>query len=315
MFWFLRRLTVSLILLWIVVTLVFMSIHFIPGDPVELLLSQDGSAPNPLIVEAIREDLGLNRPIWVQYVEKIEGLFRFDLGRSMIDNSSIATEISRRLPRTLSLIGMAAFLSLIIGLPAGIFAALRKGGWVDRGFSLLSGFFQSLPVFVVGTLIILIFSQILRLTPAGGFVPFSADPLRHIMLLLLPATTIAVGLSAIVFRITRACVYEVQNQDFIRTAHAKGLDAKRITVHHLLRNALIPVITVFALQLGSLLGGTMLVEYIFNWPGLSGMLIAAVNARDYPAVTAVILVISALFIALNFAVDILYGLVDPRART
>ena len=314
MFWFVKRVMVSLVMLWVIVTLVFMSIHFVPGDPVELLLSQDGASADPATVQMIREDLGLNRPIVEQYVEKLKGLASFDLGRSMVDDSSVADEIARRLPRTLELIGLAAVISLLIGIPSGIYAALHTGRLFDRAASYVAGFAQGIPVFVLGTLLILLFSQILKLTSAGGFVAFSQQPGKHVLLLLMPAFSIGIGLAAIVFRITRASTLEVLPLDYVRTARAKGLGNRRIVLHHILRNALIPVITIFALQIGALLGGTVLVEYVFNWPGLSGMLVSGVNARDYPAVTGVILVISALFIGLNLLVDILYGLTDPRVR-
>lgn len=314
MFWFLRRTMASLVMLWVVVTLVFMSIHFVPGDPVELLLSQDGGSADPATVQIIREDLGLNRPIVQQYVDKLKGLASFDLGRSMVDDSSVSAEIARRLPRTLELIGLAALISLVIGIPAGIYAALHTGKSFDRVASYVAGFAQGIPVFVLGTLLIVVFSQMLKLTSAGGFVAFSQEPGKHVMLLLMPAFSIGIGLAAIVFRITRASTLEVLPLDYVRTARAKGLGDRRIVLHHVLRNALIPVITIFALQIGSLLGGTVLVEYVFNWPGLSGMLVSGVNARDYPIVTGVILVISALLIGLNLLVDILYGLTDPRVR-
>lgn len=314
MVWFIQRVALSLFMLWVVSTFVFLSIHMVPGDPVELLLSQDGAAPDQATIDFIRAQMGLDRPILVQYFDQLSGLASFDLGRSMMDDSPISTEIARRLPRTLELIVAAALISLAIGMPAGVHAALHQGGAFDRSASLLSGVAQGIPVFVLGTLMILLLSQILRIAPAGGFVAFSADPLRHLGLLLMPASAIGIGLAAIVFRVTRAAVMEVLPMDYVRTARAKGLPENRITRRHVLRNALMPVITVFALQLGALLGGTVLVEYVFNWPGLSGMLVAGVNARDYPVVTGVILVISALFITLNLVVDILYGVIDPRVR-
>ncbi|WP_112663660.1 ABC transporter permease [Microvirga flavescens] len=314
MAWFLQRVALSIVLLWVVTTLVFLSIYMVPGDPVELLLSQDGAAPDRATIELIREDLGLNKPIHVQYVEKMSALARGDLGRSMVDDRPIGREIALRLPRTLELIGAAALISLLIGLPAGVVAALKQGRAFDRFASLVTGFAQGVPVFVVGTLMILVLSQLLKLMPAGGFVAYASDPIGHLKLLFMPAVAIGIGLSAILFRITRASMKDVLPLDFVRTAHAKGLPERYVIVRHVLRNALMPVITVFALQLGGLLGGTVLVEYVFNWPGLSGMLVSAVSARDYPTVTAVILVISALFIGLNLVVDILYGLADPRVR-
>ena len=312
--WFMRRIVQSLIMLWIVVSLVFLSIHFVPGDPVELLLAQDGAAPDPAMVAMVREQLGLNRPLHEQYLDKMTEILRFDLGTSIVDYSPVATEIFRRLPRTLELIAAAAIISLLIGLPAGVLAARRPKSLFSRGAMLVAGTAQSVPVFVLGTLMVILFAQFLGWLPAGGFVPFSRDPAKHLLLLIMPAATIAIGLSAVVFRITRASMLEVLPLDFIRTARAKGVPARRVIIRHALRNALMPVITVFALQLGGLLAGTVLVETVFNWPGLSGMLVSGVNSRDYPVVTGVIIVVAACYIGLNLLVDIIYGLTDPRVR-
>ncbi|MBN8901235.1 MAG: ABC transporter permease, partial [Rhodospirillales bacterium] len=172
----------------------------------------------------------------------------------------------------------------------------------------------SVPIFVTGTLLVLVFAQWLHWVPAGGYVPLARDPLRHFTLLAMPALAIGLGLSATVFRMTRAAVLDVAQRDYVRTARAKGVAPPRILARHVLRNALMPVVTVLALHLGSLLGGTVLVEYVFNYPGLSGLLVEAVNARDYPTVQAVVLVISVLFVALNLAVDLLYAALDPRVR-
>lgn len=312
--WFLRRVAQSLVMLWVVISLVFLSIHFVPGDPAELLLAQDGGSPDPVMVEMLREELGLNRPLWDQYTQKMGDLLQGDLGNSIVDGSSVGQEVMRRLPRTLELIGAAGILSLLIGIPAGVLSALRPRSLFSRIAALLAGTAQSIPVFVVGTLFVILFATVLGWLPAGGFTSFGRDPGRHMILLILPAATIALGLSAIVFRITRASMLDVLPLDFIRTARAKGVPARRVIIRHALRNALMPVITVFALQLGGLLAGTVLVETVFNWPGLSGMLVAGVNARDYPVVTGVIVVVSAFYIGLNLLVDVIYGLTDPRVR-
>lgn len=312
--WFLRRVLQGVVMLWVVITLVFLSINFVPGDPVELLLSNSGGAPDPNMVAMLREDLGLNLPVWQQYLFKMEQLARLDLGRSLVDESPVAKEILRRLPRTLELIAAAGLLSLLIGLPAGIMAALRPEGTFSRVANAAAGTAQSIPVFVVGSLLVLIFAQYLGWLPAGGYIAFGRDPGQHMILLMMPAVTIAVGLSAVVFRITRASMLDVMPLDYVRTARAKGVPARQVTLRHVLRNALMPIITIVALQLGGLLAGTVLVESVFNWPGLSGMLVAGVSARDYPVVTGVILVVSACYIALNVLVDIIYGIVDPRVR-
>ena len=312
--WFVKRLGISVLLVWLVATIVFLAIYLVPGDPAELLLSQGGAAPDPAIVEDLRDQLGLNRPVLEQYLHSMAGLLRGDLGYSMMDGAPIAGEIATRLPRTLELIGAAALISVLVGVSTGTLAAVGAGGAFDRIASALAGLGLAVPVFVVGTVAILVFAQYLRLVPAGGFVPFAQDPAQHLTLLMMPAGTIAVGLSAIMFRVTRSAVLEVTVRDYVRTARAKGLSFRRILTRHILRNALIPVVTVLALNLGTLLGGTVLVEYVFNWPGLSGLLVDAVNGRDYPAVVGVVLVISILFVTLNFVVDVLYAVLDPRVR-
>ena len=309
-----RRVGVAVSLVWLVASFLFLVIHLIPGDPAELLLSQGGVAPDPMAVQELRERLGLNRPLLAQYLAYLTALAQGDLGASLQDEHSVAQEIAVRLPRTLELIGAAGLIALIVGLPLGTWAALRRDGLPDRILSALSGVALSAPVFVIGTLVVLVFAQKLRWAPAGGYAPFTAAPLRHITLLAMPAGAIAVGLGAVVFRITRTAVLEVLGREFIRTAHAKGVRPLRIIVYHVVRNALVPVVTVLALQLGSLLGGTVLVEYVFNWPGLSGYLVRAVEARDYPEVMGIVLVISILFVLLNLVVDLLYAVLDPRIR-
>jgi peptide/nickel transport system permease protein len=310
----LTRIAVALGLIWAVATLVFLIIHMVPGDPAELLLSQGGVAPDPAAVAELREKLGLDQPLVAQYFKYVHGLLTGDLGSSLLDDHSVAAEIALRLPRTLELIFAASLISVLFGLPLGTIAALRAGGTVDRVLAGAAGIGLSIPVFVVGTVAILIFAQKLRWVPAGGFVPFSRDPLQHLILLLMPASTIAVGLGAVVFRMTRSSVLEVLGRDYVRTAHAKGLNPRRIVLHHVVRNALIPVVTVLALHMGSLLGGTVLVEFVFNWPGLSGYLVRAVEQRDYPEVVGIVLVISVAFVIINLTVDLIYAVIDPRVR-
>ncbi|MBW6400663.1 ABC transporter permease [Roseomonas sp. HJA6] len=309
-----RRLVISVGLVWAVASLVFLVIHLIPGDPAELLLSQGGIAPDPAAVEELRERLGLNLPLWQQYVSYLGGLLQGDFGLALQDDHPIVDEIALRLPRTLELVGMAGLISVVFGVPLGVAAALRAGGALDRVFSAAAGLALSIPVFVVGTLTVLVLAQQLKLVPAGGYVPFARDPARHMLLLMMPAGTIAVGLGAVVFRVMRSSVLEVLEREHVRAAQARGVAPATIIRRHVLRNALTPVVTVVALHLGSLLGGTVLVEFVFNWPGLSGYLVRSVEARDYPEVMGIVLVISALFVLLNFLVDLLYAVIDPRVR-
>ena len=314
LFWVARRIGISVLLVWVVATLVFLAIRLVPGDPAELLLTQGGAAPDPAAVQELRDQLGLDQPVLTQYASNLARAVQGDLGFSVQDGSPVSDNIARRLPRTLELIGAAAVLAMLLGVPAGTIAAVRAGGLFDRAASALSALALAVPVFVLGTLLVLLFAQKLRWVAAGGYVSFAAAPGQHLLLVLMPALTIAAGLAAAVFRMTRAAVLDVAAQDWVRTARAKGLGEGRILLHHMLRNAVTPVVTVVALHMGSLLGGTVLVEYVFNWPGLSGMLVEAVSARDYPEVVGIILVISVLFVGLNLLLDFAYALLDPRVR-
>lgn len=314
MLWFLRRIAVSLLLAWLVATIVFMALHIVPGDPAELLLSSGGVAPDPATVEALREQLGLNQPVLVQYGQFLAGLFRADLGASMVDDYPVLDEIALRLPRTLELIGVATVIAIAVAVPAGTYAAVHRDGKFDRAASAVTALMLAIPVFVVGTLLILLLAQTLRVMPAGGYVPLAQDPVQHLTLLLLPALAIAKGLAAVLFRMTRASVLDALHRDHVRTAKAKGLRPQRVLTLHVVRNALLPVLTVLGLQMGTLLGGTVLVEYVFNWPGLSTPLLRAVESRDYPMVVGIVLTISGLFLLINLTMDILYGILDPRIR-
>ncbi|HEY6434501.1 MAG TPA: ABC transporter permease [Acetobacteraceae bacterium] len=314
MWWLLKRTAISVLLVWVVASIVFAAIRLVPGDPAELLLSQGGAAPDPAIVAQLHDQLGLNKPFLVQYVGSFRDLLSGDLGQSLQDQTPVADEIMVRLPRTLELILAATIIGMLSGIPAGTMAAAWRGGWFDRSASFIAAVSLAVPVFVVGTLLVLIFAQALRWVPAGGYVPLAQAPGRHLLLLAMPAVTIGIGLGAAAFRMTRASVLDITMRDYVRTARAKGLHPLRILLHHVLRNALMPVVTVLALNMGTLLGGTVLVEYVFNYPGLSGMLVDAVNARDYPEVQGIVLVISILFVALNLLVDLLYAVLDPRVR-
>ena len=307
-----RRVAVSLLLLWVIATIVFLSLHLVPGDPAELLLSTGGAAPDPFLVEELREQLGLNRPLWEQYGTFLQGLLRLDLGKSLVDEFPVIDEIATRLPRTLELILAGTLIAVVVGVPTGSHAARHQGGLFDRAAGLAAALLQAIPVFVLGTLLVLLFAQTLRIMPAGGYVPFSQDPWQHLVLLALPAIAIAKGIAAMVFRMTRASVLDQLSRDHVRTARAKGLAPHLVQRRHVLRNALIPVTTVLGLQIGSLLGGTVLVEYVFNWPGLSTPLLRAVEGRDYPMVVGIVLTVSALFLLINLVMDLLYAVLDPR---
>jgi peptide/nickel transport system permease protein len=310
--WLAHRIAVSLILAWVVATIVFLALHMVPGDPAELLLSTGGISPDPASVAELRQKLGLERPLLSQYGDFLARLLRGDLGNSLVDDYPVLHEIALRLPRTLELIFAGTLLAIVIGVPAGVYAAVHHGGTFDRCASGVTALLLAVPVFVVGTLLVLLFAQTLRIMPAGGFAPLAQDPLLHLKLLTLPAIAIGKGLAAVLFRMTRAAMLDALANDYVRTARAKGLAPGRILVVHVLRNALNPVITVLGLHMGTLLGGTVLVEYVFNWPGLSTPLLRAVEARDYPMVVGIVLTISVLFLLINLIVEMLQAALDPR---
>jgi peptide/nickel transport system permease protein len=312
--WIVRRILISIVLIWAIASVIFLAIRFVPGDPVEMLLSAGGSSPDPSIVAELREHLGLNKPIHEQYLDNMKGFLTGDLGRSLHGNYPVLDEILNRLPRTLELVFTATLISMLLGLPLGALAAIRYGRGLDRVTSSLSAVSLAFPIFVTGTLLVYLFGRRLQWVPVGIYQSFSDRPFQHLLILLMPAVTIAVGFWAVIFRTTRNSVLDVVLRDYVRTARAKGASKVRVMIHHIVRNALLPVVTVIALHLGSLLGGTVLVEYVFNWPGLSGLLVESVYSRDYPVIVGVIIVISTLFVALNAAVDVVYGLLDPRAR-
>lgn len=310
----LKRLAVACGLVFAAVTLVFLVVHMVPGDPAESLLSQGSSAPSAEAVAELRQKLGLDQPIMTQYVNFLGNVLTGNFGNSLRDGRSVAGEIWLRLPRTLELIAAAGLLSVILGIPAGMWAALNPRHWLARLFTVASGFALAVPVFVSGTLLILAFALGLPVLPSGGFVPFSTDMAAHFKHLVLPAVTIGIGLVAMVYQMSFSAVSEVRRQEYILAARARGITARGVARKHILPNALIPVVTLLALQLGTLLGGTVLVEYVFNWPGLSGYLVSAVEARDYPEVLGIVLVISIFIVIINLFVDLLYGILDPRVR-
>ncbi|MCA0847391.1 ABC transporter permease [Salipiger thiooxidans] len=306
------RSLVALFLVWVVVTIVFLLLHLIPGDPAELLLSSGNVAADPQAVAALREQMGLNAPLWQQYLDHMAGVLTGDLGASFRDGAPVIEQIALRLPRTLEVILAASLIATGIGVPLGTYAAIRADGKADAVISFFASASLSTPVFVVGSVVILIFAQELKWLPAGGFVPFSEDPVEHFKLLLMPAGTVALSLLAVITRMSRASVLEVLQRDYVRTARAKGLSRAPILRRHVVRNALIPVLTVLGLEMGTLIGGTVLVEFVFNWPGLSGYLVSAVDARDYPEVVGIVMTISVLFVFLNLVVDVVNAMLDPR---
>ena len=309
-----RRILTALTMLLVVGTVVFSLLQIVPGDPAELLLTAGGGSATPEAIANLRVQMGLDRPMLQQYLTFVADTARFDFGTSIIDKAPIAEAIGLRLPRTIELIAAATLVALGVAIPAGTFAALYAGGRFDVIASVITALLTSVPVFVSGTLFIYLFAQVLGWLPAGGYVSPEVSLSGHLKALILPAISVALNLGAIIFRMTRGSVLEMRGHDWVRTGIAKGLTHGRVVRRHILRNSLGPVITVVGLQLGILVGSTVLVEFVYNWPGLSGLLVNAVGQRDYPTVRAIILTVAGIFIAINLVIEILYSILDPRIR-
>lgn len=307
------RLGTALFQLLAVASIVFGLLFLLPGDPAMILLGQD-SNPTPEALAALRATLGLDRPIAVQYVDWLGQAAQGDLGRSLGNGYPVASYIAQTLPRTLELALAAIAVAVVIGVPAGIGAALHRGKALDTVLTSATTLGISVPVYILGAVLILVFSQGLNWLPASGYTDIGRNVVEHFRKLALPALTLGLGLAASIARMTRASVLEILGRDFVRALRAKGMGETRIIWQHVLRNAAIPIVTIIGLQLGNLLGGTVLVEALFNWPGLATLLVKAVADRDYPLVQGAILTIAAAFILINLAVELFYSLLDPRIR-
>lgn len=316
-----RRLLALIPVLLGVSTVVFFILHLTPGDPAQMML---GDFATREAVEQLREEMGLNEPLYVQYGLFIASVAQGDLGRSITQRQPVITLIVQRLQATAELALSAILIALIIGVTAGIIAATRKNGAVDYLVTVASLVGVSAPVFYIGLLLILFFALQLGWFPVSGRGPallpalgqlFTGDigpitqSLKH---LFLPALTLGLSFSALLARMTRATMLEVLELDFVRTARAKGLGARAVTLKHALRNAGIPLLTVIGLQFSALLGGSVLTETVFAWPGLGRLAVDAIFARDFPLVQGTVLTVAVIFVLVNLLIDALYGILDPR---
>jgi len=311
----LRRLALGLVLVWVVATLVFLFVHILPGDPAQIILGgSETRQPTAEEVESVRVRLGLNDPLPIQYVDFIRSTVQGDLGNSFSNNRPVFDDLALRMGRTLQLILPSVVLSALIGIVLGVVAAIHRGSFLDTSISAIGIFGNSLPSFVTGTVLVLLFAIHLNLLPSSGYIEFSKDPRRFLLYLTLPIITLTLGGLGPVMRMTRMTMVEQAGGDYVRTARAKGLTERVIIYRHILRNALVPVVTVIGLQLGSRFAGTVLVETIFNWPGVSSYLITGVTNRDYPVIQGSMIVIATIFVVINLMTDLMYAVVDPRIR-
>jgi peptide/nickel transport system permease protein len=298
----LRRFIRGMLTLWAVVTLVFFGLR-LSGDPVFLML---GDEATPEAVTALRQQLGLDDPLPVQYVRYFQMIGQGDFGNSLRERRPVTEIVAERLPATAELASAAIMISVVLGIPMGIFAALRRNTAIDRGLMAVAFVGQSAPGFFVGIMLILVFSMQLQFLPSSG-----RGTWQH---LLMPAFALSTYGIASLARLTRSAMLEVLSKDYVRTARAKGLKESIVQARHVLRNAAIPVITVLGLQIGLAISGAIVIETVFAWPGMGRLIIGAVSNRDYPVIQMAVLLIAASVVLVNFVVDIIYGVVDPRIR-
>ncbi|MBI5257846.1 MAG: ABC transporter permease [Burkholderiales bacterium] len=295
--------------------IVFGAVRLVPGDVIDLMLAQHDVSDDAQAREKLIHALGLDGPVWQQYLRWLGSIvLRGDLGTSLWQQSAVTHDLAQRLPVSFELGLIAMIIALLLALPIGIYSAIRQDTWGDfvaRSFSILM---LAVPSFWVGTMVMVFPALWWGWSPEVNYVPFSEDPWQNLKQMLLPATVLGMGLSAITMRLTRTMALEVLRQDYIRTAWAKGLSEPMVVMRHMLRNALIPVVTVVGLQAPLLIGGAIVIEQIFVIPGMGMLLLDAVNQRDYPVITGVFLVVGVSVMVINLLVDLSYGLLDPRVR-
>jgi dipeptide transport system permease protein len=328
-----RRIALTLPTFIALMFVTFMAIRLVPGDPIEVRTGERGISPERLA--QFRHELGLDQPVWKQFLDYAGKLLQGDFGTSVVTNEKVLTEFLALFPATIELSVAAMLLAVLIGIPAGILAAVRRGTVFDHAVmgASVTGF--SMPIFWWGLLLIMLVSEYWGLTPVSGridLIRYYFEPVTGFMLidaalsgqpgafgsavhhLILPAIVLGTIPLAIIARMTRSSMLEVLSEDYVRTARAKGLSPFRVIGLHALRNALIPVVTIIGLQIGTLLAGAVLTETIFSWPGVGKWLIEAIGRRDYPALQGGIMLISSIVIMVNLAVDVLYGAINPRIR-
>jgi peptide/nickel transport system permease protein len=306
-----RRLAYSLIVLLGVLVVVFALVHLVPGDPVRIAL---GTRYTPEAYDALRSASGLDRPIIQQFFDYIASALTGDLGVSFRNGDPVAAILVDRLPATASLGVAGIVIALLIALPAGIWSALHEGRVSDGIVRVSSQLGVSVPDFWLGILLIALFSTMLGWLPTSGYRPLLSDPGGWLQHLVLPGLTVGLVAAAILTRYIRAAVLEVAAMGYVRTARSKGLSPQVVTFRHTVRNALVPILTVTGIQLATILGGVIVVEVVFAWPGLGRLVYNAVAARDYPVIQGAVLLIAVLFLLINLIVDVLYAVVDPRIR-
>lgn len=310
--YFFRRSLQMIVVLFVMSVIVFGMLRLIPGDPATIFIGTEG---NQEAVEAMRRQLGLDRPIYIQYVLWIQKVLEGDFGISFLSKQPALSLLATKLPATLLLTAAAAVIGLGIAFPVGIISGLKPHSWVDNLATMLSLLGIAVPTFWLGMLLVLNFGVKWQLLPTGGYVKLTDDPLLSLKHLILPASTLGLHLAATQTRFIRSGMLDVMSSDYIRTARGKGLSESVVIRVHALKNTLITVVTVLALDLGALLGGAIVTEAVFVWPGVGTLLVTSIGNRDYPVIQVVILFTVLVYTGANFLTDLSYAFLDPRVRT
>lgn len=306
-----RRLLQIVPVIILVSIVVFAMMRLIPGDPVLVLVGPD--APQE-VVDQMRIKMALDHPMWEQYLVWVRNILRGDLGVSFINGYPVSRLINSKLPATMQLSAAALVVALLISLPTGIISALQHGAWPDHLATIFTSLAMGIPSFWLGILLVILFSLKLQLLPPSGYVSLTENPVTGLKFIIMPALTLGIYISAVFARFIRSSILETLFQDYVRTAYGKGLSGRLVVTRHVLRNALIPVVTVFGIQFGALLGGAVITETIFDWPGVGRLLVQSIQNRDYSIVQALILLAVMVYLVVNLFTDLLYGAIDPRVR-
>lgn len=310
-----RRLLITAVLIWLVTTVVFMIVRLLPGDPASAILGASESfQPTEAQLTTVRERLGLDRPLHEQYANYLGGLLRGDLGDSLTSERPVTLDLRLRLGRTLQLVVPALLASSVLGIVIGVLAARARGRLLDPVLSIISLVGFSVPVFVIGNVMVLILAIQLEWLPSSGFVEFTQDPMRSVRYMVMPTIALALAPLAVTMRMTRTTVVEEIGLDYVRTARAKGLSERILVYRHVLKNAMLPILAVIGLQVGAAFSGSVIVEYVFNWPGVGRLLLQAIDSRDYPVIQGTVLLLSTLFVLVNLVTDLSYAYMNPRLR-
>ncbi|MCL1699190.1 ABC transporter permease [Lysinibacillus sp. Bpr_S20] len=311
MMYMIRRFILLITTILLVSIITFGVFQILPGDPVRTML---GTEADPTQIENLRSELGLNRPLYEQYTDWMKGLLTGELGNSIRFSMPVTDLLSDRLPVTMSLAGLTLFIVLLISLPLGMFAARRQNKWSDMSLSTVTQVGMAIPSFWLGMILILYIGMQFSFFKISGYIPWTQSVAGALSTLLLPALTIAIPQIAVIFRYVRTAILEQVQLDYVRTIRSKGMSEQNVMYKHVLKNSMIPILTVFGLIMAEVVAGTIIVEQVFSLPGVGQLLITAISNRDFPLVQGIVMYITVAVVMINFIVDILYSVLDPRIR-